>query len=182
MVTEFDSLAFRHVMGRFATGVAVITAESGDDGAAARVAMTANSLTSVSLRPPLILFCVSRDANGFELWHEAKRYGISILAEDQTDLALRFAEPFADKWGDTAPVHGETGVPLIPGALATLEGTRERLIDGGDHEIHLIRVSALTVLDEARQPLVFFGGAFRGLEPDAPQGSPSARAHQPAET
>lgn len=156
----FDSTAFRHTMGRFATGVTIVSARTNDGEL---IGMTANSLASVSLDPPLVLFCIGRKAVSYPAWHGVTSYGISILGDDQEALARRFANPLADKWQGLVPLSGVTGVPLLPGAMASIEATRETLADGGDHDIHIAHVLHLQVNDESARPMLFYGGRFGRL-------------------
>lgn len=161
----------RDVMGRFATGVTVITA-AGENGHG----MTANAFTSVSLEPPLVLCCVAFTARGHDAIVAAGGYGVSVLGAEQRDLARYFADKkrplgaaqFADVAHTSGPV---TGAPLLDGALAWLECELVRTHEAGDHSIFLGRVVSARS-GTAEQPLVFFEGRFH----EPPTEPPLARS------
>jgi flavin reductase (DIM6/NTAB) family NADH-FMN oxidoreductase RutF len=160
----FSDRDFRDALGRFATGVAVITGMT-DEGA--RLGATVSSFSSVSLDPPLVLFSIGRSAKGFPAWETIKRFAVNILAEEQSAISTRFARSLTDKWEGIAPRSGANGAPLLHGALAWLECTSHAKYDGGDHLILVGHVDALTIhtASDAR-PLVFFGGKYRRLDSD----------------
>lgn len=157
----------RGVMGRFATGVTVITA-AGEHGHG----MTANSFTSVSLEPPLVLCCVAFTARGHAAITSAGGYGVTVLGAEQRDLARYFADkkrPLgAAQFDGVAHTPGPlTGAPLLDGALAWLECELVQTHDAGDHSIFVGRVlSART--GPAQRPLAFYEGGFRDLDGGAP--------------
>jgi len=148
-----DPRRFRSALGRFATGVTVVTTER--DGEVH--AMTANAFTSVSLDPPLVLVSLDRRTKMCGLLYEGSRYGVSVLCETQSALSDRFAGRAVD--GVPEPrfeVVRET--PLVEGALAHFVARIERSYWGGDHSLFLGRV------EYARQhsgsPLLFHGGRY----------------------
>jgi flavin reductase (DIM6/NTAB) family NADH-FMN oxidoreductase RutF len=150
---------FRRVCGRWATGVAVITAVGQDN---APRGLTANSFTSVSLDPPLVAFCVARTANVFRQFEAARVFGINILAEEQRDLSVRFATVDGEERFEGVEWRlGETGAPLLAGALAWMEGTLAKKVDAGDHVLYVVKVRKVGAREG--QPLVYFGGAYRAL-------------------
>ncbi len=149
---------FRDVLGAFATGVTIMTAR-GPDGA--RVGCTASSFNTVSLEPPLVLWSLGLRAASLSAFRATDHFGVSILAEDQRDLALHFARPAEDKFAGIAIREGAHGVPLISGALAHLECRIVARYAGGDHEIMLGEVLDLERRDGA--PLVYHRGGFHGL-------------------
>jgi flavin reductase (DIM6/NTAB) family NADH-FMN oxidoreductase RutF len=161
---SFTDRDFRDALGRFATGVAVITGMTGEG---ARLGATVSSFSSVSLDPPLVLFSIGRSARASSAWEAIKRFAVNILAEEQSTISTRFARSLTDKWEGIAPRLGDNGSPLLDGALAWLEFTSYAKYDGGDHLILVGRVDALTVraASDAR-PLVFFGGKYRRLDSD----------------
>lgn len=158
--SPFDPRAFRRALGHFATGVAVVTARTGREGAA--VGMTMSSFNSVSLDPPLVLFSVARSAHSLPAMLEARGYGVNVLARDQEDVSNRFARALADKWGGIAHRPGIEAAPLLEGALAHFECVPHAHHDGGDHVIFLARVVRFSHREEA-QPLLFFRGAYHGV-------------------
>jgi flavin reductase (DIM6/NTAB) family NADH-FMN oxidoreductase RutF len=154
----------RATLGRFATGVAVVTA-AGPDGTP--VGMTVNSFTSVSLNPPLVLFCAARRSCLYPTFAAAEAFGVNILRESQRALSWRFASPGFDRFDTIKPRPGSTGVPLLPSTLATLECVEPHRIPAGDHDVIIGRVTALEVdPDDQSQPLVFYSGGYRSLNTD----------------
>jgi flavin reductase (DIM6/NTAB) family NADH-FMN oxidoreductase RutF len=163
----FDERQFRDALGRFATGVAVVTSQI--DGV--KIAMTVSSFNAVSLRPPLVLFSIGRNAQSFDLWQRAKTFAVMVLQEGQGALSSKFAMAGGKKWHDVVVVPGRTGVPLLPSWLACFECNVYARYDGGDHEIVVGQVVALQ--HDSRQslePLVFYGGRYRALRADSGYG------------
>lgn len=152
----------RHVYGAFATGVTVVTV-----GGPTPHGMTANSFTSVSLDPPVVSVCVGRDAIMHAALMQNRRFGVSVLASDQEDVARHFADrrrPLGKEQFDYAEwLSGPaTGAPLLVGAAAHFECDLWRAYDGGDHTIFLGRLLTLERLadDDA---LVFLCGKFHQI-------------------
>ena len=148
---------FRSVMGRFATGVTVVTATSPEGP----VGLTANAVCSLSLDPLLLLVCFDNEARTLPVVREAGRFGVNVLRSDQEALARLFASkaPERDKFAGVAHT-GHDGIPVIEGVLAWVGCRLERLIPGGDHTIGIGAVEAA----EAGQgePLLWFRGSYRG--------------------
>lgn len=159
----FDQARFRQALGRFATGVAVVTGLA-EDGA--KLAITVSSFNSVSLVPPLILFSIARRANSFPAWQAAQHYAVNVLSEEQEALSDRFARPHPGKWEGVETVAGRHGLPILKGALAVLECVAHARHDGGDHEIFVGRVEDLLIAGGPARPLVFFSGRYRQLTAD----------------
>ncbi|WP_436497456.1 flavin reductase family protein [Actinokineospora sp. HUAS TT18] len=154
----------RQVMGQFATGITVITA-----GGPLGHGMTANSFTSVSLEPPLVLCCVARTARMHQAILAAGGYGVSILGAEQTTLARYFADktrPAGPSQFDAVDwVPGrQTGAPLLMGALAWLECTLTNDYEGGDHSIFVGEVLEAQ-RGGGRDALMFFSGGFLQAAP-----------------
>lgn len=161
-----DRKALRTVLGAFATGVTVVTAE-GDD---APHGMTANAFTSVSLDPPLVLVCVDHDAVMHQVLSTTGHFGVSVLAGEQEAIARHFA----DRWRVLGAAEFDavdwqpgplTGVPLISDALASLECQVWRSYDGGDHTIFLGRLLSVERRTDG-EVLAFFDGRFCHLDLD----------------
>ncbi len=154
--SDFDPARLRHAFGQFATGVTVITTmtESGPVG------ITANSFTSVSLDPPLVLWSPARASSRFAAFAAARNFSIHVLAEHQADLSARFTRGGAGFDG-LAFGRSTEGSPLLPGALARFDCTLHSTHDGGDHLIILGRVLRLDTAPG--RPLVFAQGAYVGL-------------------
>ncbi len=154
--------AFRKAMGRFATGVTVITVAT-DDGHAH--GMTANAFTSVSLEPLLVLVCVNRQARTHALIHARGRFGVNVLAEDQKPLADHFARPDGDRQAahatDAPYTYTKAGTPLLEDCLAQLECQVTATYEQGEHTVFIGRVEHVKARDG--QPLLFYGGRYRKL-------------------
>lgn len=154
-----DALTMRTAMGRFATGAAVVTAEV--DGRAE--GMTVNSLTSVSLEPPVLLVCLTAHARSTTAVLTAGRFAVSVLSARQEPLARRFAVRGADHFDGLPLEYGEHAVPVVPDALAHLECTILRTLDVGDHVVVFGAVERVCHRDGA--PLAFHGGRFGEFTP-----------------
>lgn len=132
MVETISNDAFREILSRFASGVTVVAV----DGRGGPVGFTATGFTSVSLKPPLILLCIAKDASVYDAVARAAFFGISILDGEQASIARRFAQSDIDRFEGVAFGRGkETQVPLIDGALAHLECRQHSLQDVGDHSV-----------------------------------------------
>jgi 3-hydroxy-9,10-secoandrosta-1,3,5(10)-triene-9,17-dione monooxygenase reductase component len=152
---------FRDVMGRFASGITVITTTSGGEP----VGMTCQSFCSVSLDPPLVLFSPARSSRAWPLIQRSGRFAVNVLAGDQEEISNHMATRGIDKFEgiewEPAP---ETGSPLLAGALAHLDCTIHAVYEAGDHYVVLGRVKYLTA--ESRScdtvsPLLYFEGRYR---------------------
>lgn len=152
---------FRAVMGRFPTGVTVVTAV-GPEGP---VGMTANAVASLSLDPLLVLVCFDNTARTLPVVRDSRRFGVNVLATGQDELARRFAGklPEAEKFAGVAHELVD-GVPVIAGAHAWLGCALERLVPGGDHTIGIGEVCAAE-LGEG-EPLVWYAGGYGAFAPD----------------
>lgn len=148
---DVDVDEFKRAVGSFATGVTVVTV-GGADGA--RFGFTANSFTSVSLRPPLVLLCLDRRAPSLLGFRHNVAFAVNVLAADQEDVSRHFARRAEDKFAGIACSPGASGVPLIDGCLATIECRLEQSFYGGDHVILLGRVLEVASRDDGA-PLVF---------------------------
>ena len=143
-------------MSRFPTGVAVVSARA---SGSSHWGLTVNSFTSVSLEPPLILVCVDREAASHDKLIAADTFAVSMLAEDQSDVARRFAGGPAETRFEGIPWReASDGSPVIEGAAAWLECVTAGVMPGGDHSIVLGRVRASGCSD--RGPLLFFAGEY----------------------
>lgn len=159
--TPFDARRFRDVMGRFATGITVITAGKGEG----LRGMTANSFTSVSLDPPLVLCCIARNAGMHDLFAPAAPFAINMLAADQEAHSRHFAKSSAaaHPMGGFEHDSGPEGTALLRGALAHLACTVHALFDGGDHTIVVGRVLSYDLHRADAAPLLYFAGGYRAL-------------------
>lgn len=158
---------FRQVLGRFATGVAVVTTISGNEP----IGMTCQSFTSVSLDPPLVLFCPARTARTWPLIEKAGTFAINLLSAADQHLSTTMATKGADKFDgiDWRPA-GVTGSPLVASASAYIDCRLENVHEAGDHFVVLGRVLALGALasppGDPTDPLIFFEGRYRRLARD----------------
>lgn len=154
--------ALRDAMGHFPTGVVIVTAPAGrgEDP----IAITVSSFNTVSLDPPLILFCVNRDALSLPALLRAPHFAISVLQSDQQHLSNRFAAQGGDKWAGIEPVLSEAGCPGIGPCLARFECAPFATYDGGDHVILVGRVMEFDRSDQG-EPLLFFRGGYHSIAP-----------------
>lgn len=162
---DFDAMDLRRSLGRFATGVTVITTR-GTDGT--RIGMTANSFTSVSMDPPLLLFCVANNAPSLEHFKASGVFAIHVLSSEQRHLSSQFARPAADKFAGLEVAVDEDGVPAIKGVLVRFVCRTVSSYVEGDHTIFVGRVNAHTRGEG--DPLVFFSGEYKitGDHPEMP--------------
>ena len=146
-------------MGYFPTGVSVLTTHHEGQ----RHGMTANSITSVSLDPVMILACLARGARTALAIESAGHFAVNILAEHQEEVSRRFAKPGEDHFEGLDVIEGHRGIPLLPGCLAYLVCTVNDVVQAGDHDIVLGNVEACDVSPNGGNPLVFFQGGYRTL-------------------
>jgi flavin reductase (DIM6/NTAB) family NADH-FMN oxidoreductase RutF len=158
-----DPKALRNAFGAFATGVTVITTRQSDGTPRG---FTANSFTSVSLDPPLLLVCLAKTAHSADVFAQAPHFAVNILAEDQKAVSGLFASRAPDKFDHCAWTPGPADVPLIDRALAQFTCANHQLVDAGDHMILIGRVNHFATAEG--QPLGYFRGNYFsiGLEKD----------------
>ena len=154
-----DAGSFRDALGRFATGVAFVTAAPDGEPAG----LIVNSLTSVSLEPPLVSFCPSRNSLTWSRMRRAGRFGVNILARQHELFAKRATPAGADRFAGLDWELGHGSVPLLTDALATLECDIFAEHAAGDHWIIVGRVDNVRT-SPLKDPLVFFAGAFRAIQ------------------
>jgi flavin reductase (DIM6/NTAB) family NADH-FMN oxidoreductase RutF len=158
---EVDAEELRRTMGHFATGVAVVTALDSGGGP---VGTTVNTITSVSLNPPLVLVCLDLASSTLDALRSRGAFAINVLAADDQHLAAGFARRGPLKpWDVAGHQPGPAGAPRLAGALAHLECTVEHRLPGGDHEIVIGRVTAVETGEEDTQPLLFYRGTYSSL-------------------
>jgi len=145
-------------MGTFATGVAFVTAAPDGEPAG----LIVNSLTSVSLQPPLVAFCPARSSLTWQRMRRTGCFAVNVLARQYEDFARRATPAGADRFAGIDWEPGREGVPLLTGALATLECKIVAEHAAGDHWIVVGQVDGLR-RRPLGQPLVFFDGAFSAL-------------------
>ena|SRR5438874_2079425 len=153
-----EARSFRDALGRFATGVAFVTAAPDGEPAG----LIVNSLASVSLEPPLVSFCPSRSSLTWSRMRRAGRFGVNILGRQHERFAQRATPAGADRFAGLDWELGHGGVPLLTDALATLEFEILAEHPAGDHWIVVGRVDDVRTT-ALKDPLVFFAGAFGAL-------------------
>lgn len=152
----FDRRNLRRALGQFATGVTVITTRVGDGR---RVGITANSFTSLSLDPPLVLFCLGKESTSMPEFIGCDHFAVNVLAADQHHLSRQFSTPSIDRFDGVEVVDGVGGAPLIEGAIARFMCRHVRHHDGGDHVIFIGEVEQYESFEG--EPLVFHSGFYR---------------------
>ena len=154
----FDGKEQRRIMGCFATGVTVVTTDSEPP-----TGLTANSVTSLSLDPPLVLFAVDKKASSLEVFKETQRFAVSILTADQQDISNRFATPGPKDFSDLNIKTAETGAPILADSLAWVDCKVVDVLPGGDHDIFVGEVLA----GDAKEgdPLLYYAGKYRDVAP-----------------
>lgn len=162
-MTELNSDQFRMAMGRFATGVTVVTTQAGGHDHA----MTANAVVSISMEPMLVLVCVEVEARFHDAITEAGTWGISVLAADQRPLAEWLATRGRPLHGqlDRVPHHrgDKTGVALLDNALATIECQTTDIHAAGDHSLVVGEVVSLSVEEHPGEALVYYRSRYGSL-------------------
>lgn len=154
---------YRSTVGLFATGVTVIAVVHDDDELHA---MTANAVTSLSLDPPLVVFCLAKRARMVDELRRANGFAINVLREDQQPLSDYFAGRRA---GPQPPFRFVAwhGGPRLEGCIAAIGCRLEAVLEGGDHYIVVGRVIDLYQSPEPRRPLLFYAGTYRRLDTEA---------------
>lgn len=152
-----DAAAFKLAMSRFTSGVTVVTTEH--EGVL--YGLTVASFASLSLHPPLVLVCIEKSVKSHDAIAGAGKFGVSILARNQVELSGRFASKIDDKFAGVDIVRGELGVPLLAGAITTLECRVQARLPGGDHTIFVGEVAEATTAEG--DPLVYYRSAYRDL-------------------
>ncbi|HSP17102.1 MAG TPA: flavin reductase family protein [Thermoanaerobaculia bacterium] len=152
-----DDAQFKLAMSQFASGVTIVTTEHGGKP----YGLTVASFASLSLHPPLVLVCIEKSVKSHDALVAAKKFGVSILGAEQGEISNRFASRLDDKFAGVATARGELGVPLIDGALCTIECRVREQLSGGDHSIFIGEVVSSHVREGA--PLVYFRSGYRQI-------------------
>ena len=158
---DVNDREFRNALGCFATGVTVITA-LGPSGEL--LGNTVNSFSSVSLDPPLILWCMGRHAMSLKNYLSTESFAVNILSSSQRSLSNQFAKAGADKWTGVAYETWNSGCPILKSAMAVFECQTRHTYMGGDHVIFVGEVMT-AAFDATLEPLVFFQGKYRTVQP-----------------
>lgn len=156
-----DQQYYRHILSHFATGVTVVATRD----PLGIYAMTVNSLTSLSLTPPLVMMAVDLKAHTRNGLHASQRFTVSILGESHSALSTQFAQKMQppDPFGGLPTFLTPSGIPVLSDALAYLDCRIETFYPGGDHEIVVGAVEDLGVLQPGN-PLVFFQSQYHRIE------------------
>jgi len=160
---RFHSTDFRAALGAFATGVTIITTRSLDG---VEAGLTANSFSSLSLTPPLVLWSIAKTSSNFAAFASTRYFAVHVLSADQLALAARFATRGADKFAALDYDTDGEGVPLLRDCAARFRCRSWAQYEGGDHLILVGEV--LEIERSTRAPLVFHGGSYGSILPPAP--------------
>ena len=163
MTTALDAIEYRRVVGRFATGITVVTTVAGGE----HHAMTCNSFTSVSLDPVLVLFCPEKIARFHDAVLSSGHWAVSVLGEGQESVSRHFAargRPIEDQFAHVEHHLGAlTGAAVLEGSLAWLECRTVAVTDAGDHSVVIGEVLGLGVPDPDGSPLLYYEGRYRAF-------------------
>ena len=149
---------FRAALGRFVSGVTVITTLAKDNQPGG---ITVSAFASLSLEPRLVLACIDKHASVHDYLNEGKHFAVNILAEDQEHLSRRFASKDQERFNGTGYSEGATGAPLLDGALAYLECRVVHAYPGGDHTIIVGEVESVRIAEH--KPLAYYRGGYSQL-------------------
>lgn len=156
---SIEQESFKKALSRWATGITVISTCTPQGKP---IGFTASSFTSLSLAPPMVLFCIATSSNRLQAFNEASVFGVSILAENQSGVSNHFASREENLFENTPHELGQLGVPLLHGALTRLECRITQRVPGGDHQIILGEVETAQL--EEGSPLIYFHGAYHQLQ------------------
>lgn len=151
----------RQCLGKFATGVTVVTC----DGSAGPCGITANSFSSVSLQPPLLLWNIAKVSNSLQAYLDAEHFAINILSAGQRALSSHFAQSDHTLWDNIDYNRSTNKVPLLPDTVACFECRTHQIHDCGDHFIIVGEIESFRSSND--EPLVFYGGQYAALKPAA---------------
>lgn len=154
-----DPDEFRAVLGRFASGVTVVTARDRDGR---DHGMTVSAFCSVSLTPPLVLACIARSTEMYAVIQDASHFGVSVLGESQEALSRRFAELPSGRFDGIGYFRAESGVVLLDDAIAHLDCRQVDRHEAGDHSIHIGEVEWARCRQD--RPLIYYRGGYAQVE------------------
>ncbi|HVT03277.1 MAG TPA: flavin reductase family protein [Thermoanaerobaculia bacterium] len=157
LVVAVEDATFKRAMSHFLSGVTVVTTVV--DGT--RYGLTVASFASLSLNPPLVLVCVEKNVKSHEAIPRAEKFAVSILAENQQNISNQFAGRSEDRFAGIETVEGKLGLPLIAGAICTIECRLHSTLPGGDHSIFVGEVIGAQF--EEGQPLGYFRSGYHKI-------------------
>ncbi len=151
---------FKKAVGKFPTGVCVITTSFND----VAWGFTANSFVSVSLVPPLVSFCLNKEAGSFKAFIGSRYFAVNILASDQQEVAKQFSHSLSNKFANIDyKLCMESQAPLITGAISLIECKKFKEFECGDHFVFIGEVVQINV-DESKAPLLYFAKSYREMK------------------
>ncbi|MGB0694119.1 MAG: flavin reductase family protein [Rhodospirillaceae bacterium] len=157
---SIDPTVFRKALGGFASGVTVVTARQ-EDGVP--VGVTVSAFCSLSLDPPQVIYCLDNRNTNLDAYLSGGA-NVHILASDQSELSNRFATPMEDRFAGLEMDEDRNGAPVLPGCLVRIGGTVAKVVDGGDHQIVILRIEDAEVRDDG-EPLLYLRGRYGVFAP-----------------
>lgn len=154
-----DPASFRNVMGRYPTGVAVVTSAHDDE----KIGFVVGSFTSISLDPPLVGFFPGKSSSSWPRIEKSGRFCVNVLGADQSDLCRKFASKLDDKFSGFSVPQSPAGLPILEGAVAWIECRIEKVCELGDHYLVVGAVEAMGTSGGSGSPLIFAQGNYHGL-------------------
>lgn len=159
--STITSEQFRKACSQWASGVSIVTTV---DSAGKPFGLTMTAVTSLSLNPAMFIVCVDNNSDTLAPMRESKVFCINVLASNQQDLSNRFAKKGAEKFDGVGYAAGNTGAPVLAGALLSIECAVSSIVPGGDHQIMLGEVRRIVSNEsEGVEPLLYFGGRYAAL-------------------
>ncbi|MEX3009094.1 flavin reductase [Hoeflea sp. TYP-13] len=152
---QIDPRKLRDAFGTFMTGVTVVTSHNGQG---APIGFTANSFTSVSLDPPLLLISLARTSSNFSALTSSEGFAVNILSEDQEQISNRFARPVEDRYADVGWQKGPFGSPVLDGVAAWFDCSMHKVVDAGDHVLLIGQIEAFN--NAGLNGLGYIGGSY----------------------
>ncbi len=156
---SIDSHHFREALGSLAAGVCVVTARDSDEA----IGITVSSFTSLSLTPPLILFCLDLKSKSKAAFSPRKSFAVNILSDEQKHLAQHFAAAGKKSWNGIAFEENKLGIRALSHSIATLACTVSKQHKSGDHVIIIGKVDAVSVVNKHAKPLLYFRRHYHDL-------------------
>jgi flavin reductase (DIM6/NTAB) family NADH-FMN oxidoreductase RutF len=150
-----DPIIFRQAMSTYASGITVITGFEGDEP----VGMTCQSFASLSIDPPLVLFCPARSSTSWPRINDSRKFCVNILSTDQLDLCNSFAKSGGDKFSNVEWEKSSYGLPMLSNVLAAVECEVHNIYDGGDHEVVIGLVKSIS-FGQSDAPLIYHQSKF----------------------